>query len=865
MVVNPPVASVSVSLNLTSVSLGAGGTQSFTATVHDASNPAVTWYVNNSLTGDSTIGTIVDGGSGSALYTAPASIATQIVVTVKAVSQEDSTKSASASVTLKPVSITINPPSASLGAGGSQPFTAQLQNASDPTVVWSVADSLGGTDPALVGSISNTGGYAAPAVITSQTSVTVKAGSQQDPTKFATAQVSLNPLTITVSPGTATVGAKGTQPFSANVLYTGNTAVTWDVDGTIGGDINSVGSISPSGLYTAPDTVSSPTQHTIRATSQADGNKSATADITLSPVVVAVSPKTATVAITKTKQLTANVQYSDNPGVNWKVNGVDGGDDTNGHISAAGLYTAPATVPSPATFSVTAISQADPNQSDSADVTISAATGNSFYVATTGSDSAAGTFAAPWKTISHAAAASSGVKAGDTVYVRGGIYKESVVFAISGSAAGGPITFQSYPGESAIIDGTGIAALSNPHGLIHIDSRSYLTISGFEIRNYQTSSSSLIPAGIWITGTAGNIQILNNSVHDIKTSSEANGQAYGISVYGTASTPIDTVTIDGNQVFNLKTGGSESVNVDGNVTNFTITHNTVHDNDNIAIDAIGYEGVSSNAALDFARNGVISDNIIYNISGINNAGEGNDYDANGVYVDGGSQILIERNLIHNVDIGIEAAAEHKGKTSSFVTIRNNIIYASNSIGISIGGYDSNRGGTDHCTIVNNTLYGNDTHNTGSGEFQIQYYATNNVFKNNIVYATSQALLVDSYTSSSANPVDIDYNLYLLTGFVGQIRLGRHDTHGTLSLPECNRKRYPLAISEPAVCESRNIRSARSAAIARRRLGNRPDAQRERRYRPRREPTHSGYEHRQRSLRAIAHTLCSTSNFKTLSF
>jgi len=74
-------------------------------------------------------------------------------------------------------------------------------------------------------------------------------------------------------------------------------------------------------------------------------------------------------------------------------------------------------------------------------------------------------------------------------------------------------------------------------------------------------------------------------VHDIKTSSEANGQAYGISVYGTASTPIDTVTIDGNQVFNLKTGGSESVNVDGNVTNFTITHNTVHDNDNIAIDA----------------------------------------------------------------------------------------------------------------------------------------------------------------------------------------------------------------------------------------------------------------------------------------
>ena len=223
--------------------------------------------------------------------------------------------------------------------------------------------------------------------------------------------------------------------------------------------------------------------------------------------------------------------------------------------------------------------------------------------------------------------------------------------------------------------------------------------------------------------------------------------------------PSIPITIDGNQVYNLKTGGSESVNVDGNVTNFSITNNTIHDNDNIAIDAIGFEGVSANPALDYARNGVISGNTIYNISGINNPGEGNSYDADGIYVDGGSQILIERNLIHHVDIGIEAAAEHKGKLSSYVMIRNNIIYASNSMGITIGGYDSRRGGTDHCTIVNNTLYGNDTKNTSSGEFQVQYYATNNVFKNNIVYGTSQGLLINNYTNSSANPVDVDYNLY----------------------------------------------------------------------------------------------------------
>jgi hypothetical protein len=112
-----------------------------------------------------------------------------------------------------------------------------------------------------------------------------------------------------------------------------------------------------------------------------------------------------------------------------------------------------------------------------------------------------------------------------------------------------------------------------------------------------------------------------------------------------------------------------------------------------------------------------------------------------------------------VDIGIEAASEHAGTTSSYITIRNNVVYASNINGISIGGYDSGRGGVDHCTIVNNTLFGNDIQNSGSGEFQVQYYATNNVFKNNVIYATSQGLFINNYTNSEANPVDVDYNLY----------------------------------------------------------------------------------------------------------
>src|SRR5947209_11327303 len=44
-------------------------------------------------------------------------------------------------------------------------------------------------------------------------------------------------------------------------------------------------------------------------------------------------------------QLYASVANSSNTSVNWQVNGVAGGDATNGTISSSGLYTPPASIP----------------------------------------------------------------------------------------------------------------------------------------------------------------------------------------------------------------------------------------------------------------------------------------------------------------------------------------------------------------------------------------------------------------------------------------------------------------------------------------------------------------------------------------
>ena len=393
-----------------------------------------------------------------------------------------------------------------------------------------------------------------------------------------------------------------------------------------------------------------------------------------------------------------------------------------------------------------------------------AGAGISYYVSASGNDSNPGTLSLPWRTIQHAA---NSIMAGDTVFVRGGLYKEHVNVPVSGNAAVGFITFQSYPGETAMVDGTGLDVPNGQYGLFNINGQSYLIIQGFEIRNYKTSSTKYVPVGIYIYGAGSNLQILNNHIHDIQTSARGcNANALGLAVYGTqAPGSINNLTISGNEIDHLKTGCSETISMDGNVQFFVVTHNLIHDNNNIGIDAIGFEGVAPPGSMcgsdpcDRARDGLIAQNTVYKITSYGNPAYGNQYAADGIYVDGGARVIIERNRIYQVDLGIEMASEHSGKTTDHIIARNNLVYFGNSAGISIGGYASGVGGSDSCTIVNNSLLFNDRKNTGSGEFQIQFHATNNVFKNNIAYATRQGLLVNNFTRSEPNPADIDFNVY----------------------------------------------------------------------------------------------------------
>src|SRR2546426_6449533 len=87
-------------------------------------------------------------------------------------------------------------------------------------------------------------------------------------------------ITIFVSPLQASVPTNGQQPFRATVSETSNTAVNWGVSGS-GCTGSACGTISVSGLYTAPASVPSPPGVTVTAVSQADTTKSATAPVTI--------------------------------------------------------------------------------------------------------------------------------------------------------------------------------------------------------------------------------------------------------------------------------------------------------------------------------------------------------------------------------------------------------------------------------------------------------------------------------------------------------------------------------------------------------------------------------------------------------
>ena len=238
------------------------------------------------------------------------------------------------------------------------------------------------------------------------------------------------------------------------------------------------------------------------------------------------------------------------------------------------------------------------------------------------------------------------------------------------------------------------------------------------------------------------ISIRNCTVHGVRG-------IHGINVYACNDlAPVTDLTIEGCEVYDCECGSSESLVLNGNIDGFLIAGNKIHDNNNIGIDMIGFEGWAmhpDDAAAgpddatgnpdgtaaagpddaagsrnpydaDQVRNGICRDNVVYNISTEGNPYyyEDGEYEpcADGIYVDGGRDIEIFNNFIFRCDIGLEVATEHSPDDNelfkvSGVRVHDNVIADCNGwTGICFGGYDKDLGFTEDCEFDHNTLVDN---------------------------------------------------------------------------------------------------------------------------------------------------------------
>jgi hypothetical protein len=159
--------------------------------------------------------------------------------------------------------------------------------------------------------------------------------------------------------------------LTATVTNTTNTSVTWSVNGVAGGSASS-GTITTSGVYTAPGDLPSSPIAQVTATSQADSTKSATAQLAItSDIGISIVPLNASVELGATQAFHAAISSAGHPdtSLRWSLSGA-AYPTACGGVDSSGNYTAPGIFPSIATATITAQSVADPTKQVSAPLNI---------------------------------------------------------------------------------------------------------------------------------------------------------------------------------------------------------------------------------------------------------------------------------------------------------------------------------------------------------------------------------------------------------------------------------------------------------------------------------------------------------------
>ena len=262
--------------------------------------------------------------------------------------------------------LTVTPAGATIPGITQQQYTAKTGDGSKPAVNWSVNVIAGGN--ATLGTIDASGMYTAPEFPPTPNSITITAAETSNARQLGNVGATLNNpvpqltsvVPLSVAQGPFTITLTGLHFAQGAVAYMGTTALTTTYVSST--QLTATGTATSAQAGTQTITVHNP-----------NPGASVSAGVNLviqGNVVVVVAPATAMVRTGNQQAFTATVTGALNLSVTWTVNGVAGGNPTSGTIAANGTYTAPLTLPTPNTVTVTATSVEDPTRAGSATVTL---------------------------------------------------------------------------------------------------------------------------------------------------------------------------------------------------------------------------------------------------------------------------------------------------------------------------------------------------------------------------------------------------------------------------------------------------------------------------------------------------------------
>jgi hypothetical protein len=228
-------AGVNVSVLPSTATLAANHRVTLNAQVSGTPNTGVIWSVNGIAGGNSVFGQICAVGSNPCQtvtnatttpveYLAPGAIPSPNPVSATAVSAADSTKSASAQITvINHVLVSVLPGSVALAPLAVRGFTASVLGTSDQNVVWQV-QGTGCSTAGICGTINPSGTYTAPSAAPTPDSIQVVAISSDDTSQSGIANVTISAGAniLTLHPSSVYAGAG--QGFTLRVDGSGFTA-----------------------------------------------------------------------------------------------------------------------------------------------------------------------------------------------------------------------------------------------------------------------------------------------------------------------------------------------------------------------------------------------------------------------------------------------------------------------------------------------------------------------------------------------------------------------------------------------------------------------------------------------------------------